>query len=208
MVNLGSSTGICLLMLMMMLLMTPVKSARQPQYGLDSIEGFCEGWGELDQLSDITSQLLNIKYPYMGSMRAQVWVQDHFGFPINARPYSAIGTMEKIDIAEVLNQMVKKACNFEKPKTKPPTITTTTTATTTTTTVYRKGKAEATTTAKEVVATEKEVDRVLVEPVVAEPAYPNLVSIISKNEFTAILAKMLGNLLAEFESNIKIKLYI
>ena len=184
-------------------------TTRVPQYGLDSIEGFCEGWGELDQLSDITSQLLNAKYPYMGSMRAQVWVQDHFGFPINARPYSAIGTMEKIDIAEVLNQMVKKACNFEKPKTKPPTITTTTitTTTATTTTAYRKGKAEATT-AKEVVATEKEVDRVLVEPVVAEPAYPNLVSIISKNEFTAILAKMLGNLLAEFESNIKIKLYI
>ena len=191
-------------------LMVPIgATTRAPQYGLDSIEGFCEGWGELDQLSDITSQVLNIKYPYMGSMRAQVWVQDHFGFPINARPYSAIGTMEKIDIAEVLNQMVKKACNFEKPKTKPPTITTTTTATTTTTTAYRKGKAEATTTtAKEVVATEKEVDRVLVEPVVAEPAYPNLVSIISKNEFTAILAKMLGNLLAEFESNIKIKLYI
>ena len=58
---------------MMMLLMTPVKSARQPQYGLDSIEGFCEGWGELDQLSDISSQVLYAKYPYMGSIRVSWW---------------------------------------------------------------------------------------------------------------------------------------
>ena len=68
MVNLRSSTGICLLMLMM-LMMTPVKSARQPQYGLESVDGVCEGWGELDQLADITSQVLNAKYPYMGPIR-------------------------------------------------------------------------------------------------------------------------------------------
>ena len=68
MVNLKSSTGICLLMLMM-LMMTPVKSARQPQYGLESVDGVCEGWGELDQLADITSQVLNAKYPYMGPIR-------------------------------------------------------------------------------------------------------------------------------------------
>ena len=156
-------------------------TTRVPQYGLDSIEGFCEGWGELDQLSDITSQLLNAKYPYMGSMRAQVWMQDHFGFPINARPYSAVGTMEKIEIGEVLNQMVKKACNYEKPKTKMTAPTSTTTTTTTTTTAYRKGKAEVT--AKEVEVTAKEdveafkvegTDQVLVQPVAA--AYPNLVS--------------------------------
>ena len=160
--------SLCLCFLM---LMVPIgaTTTRVPQYGLDSIEGFCEGWGELDQLSDITSQALSIKYPYMGSMRAQVWNQDHFGFPINARPYSAIGTMEKIEIAEVLNQMVRKACNFEKPKTKmtSPTATTTTTTTTTatTTTAYRKLKTAA-----------KDVDRVLMEPVIAEAAYPNLVS--------------------------------
>ena len=68
MVNLKSSTGICLLMLMM-LMMTPVKSARQPQYGLESVDGVCEGWGELDQLADITSQVLSAKYPYMGPIR-------------------------------------------------------------------------------------------------------------------------------------------
>ena len=70
--------------------------------------------------------------------------------------------------------MVKRACNFEKPKVKMTAPTTTTT--TTTTTAYRKTMAEATTTAKEGAASEKEVDRVLVEPVVTEAAYPNLVS--------------------------------
>ena len=44
-------------------------TTRAPQYGLESIEGFCEGWGELDQLSDISSQLLNAKFPYMGPIR-------------------------------------------------------------------------------------------------------------------------------------------
>ena len=46
---------------------------RLPQYGLDSVQGFCEGWGDLDQLGDVASQLLNTKYPYMGSMRVRRW---------------------------------------------------------------------------------------------------------------------------------------
>ena len=46
-----------------------IEATHQPQYGLDSIDGYCEGWGELDQLADITSQVLNAKYPYMGPMR-------------------------------------------------------------------------------------------------------------------------------------------
>ena len=89
--------------------------------------------------------------------------------------------MEKIDIAEVLNQIVKKACDFEKPKAK---VSTPTAATTTTTTAYRKTMAEVT--VKDEAAIEKDVDRdqVLALPVVvAEAAYPNLVSIFSKNEF-------------------------
>ena len=90
--------------------------------------------------------------------------------------------MEKIDIAEVLNQIVKKACDFEKPKAKVSTPTAaTTTTTTTTTTAYRKTMGEVT--AKDEAAIEKDVDRVLMQPVVAEAAYPNLVSIFSKNEF-------------------------
>ena len=52
------------------MILAPIEAkTRVPQYGLGSIEGFCEGWGELDQLGDIASQMLNSKYPYMGSMR-------------------------------------------------------------------------------------------------------------------------------------------
>ena len=82
--------------------------------------------------------------------------------------------MESIEISEVLNQMVRRACLFEVEKMKPAPIITTTTATTTTittTTAYRrKGKAEVTAE----VATEMEMDQVLVQSV--EAAYPNLVS--------------------------------
>ena len=69
--------------------------------------------------------------------------------------------------------MVRRACLFEVEKMKPAPIITTTTATTTTTTTTayrRKGKAEVTAE----VATEMEMDQVLVQPV--EAAYPNLVS--------------------------------
>ena len=105
-----------------------------------------------------------------------MWNQDHFGFPINARPFSAIGTAEKIEIAEVINQMIRRACDYEKSKIK---MTTPITTTITTTTAYR---AKAKITAKEVEAFKmEEADQVLlVEPVVAEAAYPNLVSIINK----------------------------
>ena len=108
-----------------------------------------------------------------------MWNQDHFGFPINARPYSAIGTIEKVEIAEVLNEMVRRACLFEKPKNTMPTTTTTTT--TSTTTAYRSKKSQAK--ANDEVF-EKEVDQVLVQPVQA--AYPNLVSIINQTNLLAI----------------------
>ena len=110
---------------------------------------------------------------------------DHFGFPINARPFSAIGTLEKIDIAEVLNQMIRRACDFEKPKVKMTAPTTATT--TTTTTAYRKVKAEVK--AKDEIAFEKEVDKVLAQPVVVEAAYPNLVSIINQTNLLAICSQ-------------------
>ena len=103
-----------------------------------------------------------------------MWNQDHLGFPINARPTSAIGTLEKVEIAEVLNQIVQRACDFEKP---------TTATTTTTTTAYRKVKAEVK--AKDEIAFEKEVDKVLTQPVVVEAAYPNLVSIINQTNLLA-----------------------
>ena len=105
--------------------------------------------------------------------QAQIWNQDHFGFPINARPFSAIGTVEKIEIAEVINQMVKRACLFESPKTIFEDTITPTAPTTTisTTTAYRKLKVET-----EADVEKMEAGRVLMQPVVAEPAYPNLVS--------------------------------
>ena len=112
---------------------------------------------------------------------------DHFGFPINARPFSAIGTLEKIDIAEVLNQMIRRACDFEKPKVKMTAPTTATTTTTTTTTAYRKLKAEVK--ANDETVIEKEVDKVLAQPVVVEAAYPNLVSIINQTNLLAICSQ-------------------
>ena len=70
--------------------------------------------------------------------------------------------------------MVKRACLFEGPKTIFEDLTTPTTPTTSTTistaTAYRKLKVEA-----EADVEKMEADRVM-QPVVAEPAYPNLVS--------------------------------
>ena len=71
--------------------------------------------------------------------------------------------------------MVRRACLFEKPKN---TMPTTTTTTTTTTTAYRSSKkSQAKAKANDEAFIEKDVDQVLLEPVVSEAAYPNLVSI-------------------------------
>ena len=85
--------------------------------------------------------------------------------------------MEKIDIAEVINQMVRRACLFEKPKNTLSTTATATTTTTTTTTAYRS-KVKNQGKANDEVFIEKDVDQVLAQPVVVKEAYPNLVSII------------------------------
>ena len=86
----------------------------------------------------------------------------------------------------MLNQIVQRACDFEKPKAKstPPTITTTTT---TTTTAYRSSKkSQAKAKANDEAFIEKEVDQVLLEPVVSEAAYPNLVSINNQTNLLKI----------------------
>ena len=88
---------------------------------------------------------------------------------------SAIGTLEKVEIAEVLNEMVRRACNFEKPKNTMPTTTSTTS--TTSTIAYRSKKNQAKATDEAFI--EQKVDQVLVEPILSEAAYPNLVSIIN-----------------------------
>ena len=85
--------------------------------------------------------------------------------------------MEKIDIAEVIDQMVRRACLF-RPKNTLSTTAATTTTTTTTTTAYRSSKVKNQEKASDEVFIEKEVDQVLVQPVVVKEAYPNLVSII------------------------------
>jgi len=104
-------------------------------------------------------------------------MQDHFGFPINVRPFSAVGTSEKLEIAEVLNQMVRKACVFERPKTVPTTTTTATTTTeATTATAHRKVKSMPKNEAS-VEVIEKKVDQVLAQTVATETAYSSLVSI-------------------------------
>ena len=104
-------------------------------------------------------------------------MQDHFGFPINVHPFSAVGTSEKLEIAEVLNQMVRKACVFERPKTVPTTTTTATTTTeATTATAHRKVKSMPKNEAS-VEVIEKKVDQVLAQTVATETAYSSLVSI-------------------------------
>ena len=78
--------------------------------------------------------------------------------------------------------MVLRACLFEKPKN-----TASTTATVTTTTAYRKVKSEVK--ANDETVIEKEVDKVLAQPVVVEAAYPNLVSIINQTNLLAICSQ-------------------
>ena len=91
--------------------------------------------------------------------------------------------MEKIEIAEVLNEMMKRACDFEKPKV---TMTASTATTTATTTAYRKPMVEV----KAKDETEKELDQVMAEPVVIEAAYPNFVS-INKTDSQKYATKMI-----------------
>ena len=91
--------------------------------------------------------------------------------------------MEKIEIAEVINQMVKRACLFESPKTIfEDTITSTAPTTISTTTAYRKLKVKT-----EADVEKMEAGRVLMQPVVAEPAYPNLVSNNKMNSSAIII---------------------
>ena len=101
--------------------------------------------------------------------QAQIWYQDHLGFPITARPYGSFG-LERMEIAEVLTQMIKRACLYNMP-------TTATTVTTATTTAFRSKMTSA---SKKIVEDEiiaDSLDEVVMEPVVSSVAsYPNLVS--------------------------------
>ena len=47
----------------------PGLEALKPGEGIESVEGFCRGLNALDEFSDISSQLLNRKYPRLGPIR-------------------------------------------------------------------------------------------------------------------------------------------
>ena len=97
---------------------------------------------------------------------------DHFGWPITARSYSSTGTRELIEVSEVVNQMVRRACLFRPAEDQRATASTTTTTTTTT---LNRSLAN-----RRVQSAEGEKDEILKEPVVqAAVSYSDLVSLIS-----------------------------
>ena len=106
-----------------------------------------------------------------------MWNTDHFGWPITARPYASTSTLERVEVSEVINQIVQRACDFKPAEFKKPTFTTTTTTTTTITTTttnrsFVNSKANRT-------RAEDEKDEALKVPVQAAVSYPDLVSLIS-----------------------------
>ena len=106
-----------------------------------------------------------------------MWSSDHFGWPITARPFAATSTRQFVEVSEVMNQMVRRACLFRPAEVKKPTVrttaSTTTTTTTTTTTATTPNGSFANSRA---ISVEKEKDDVLKEPV---QAASDLVSLIS-----------------------------
>ena len=46
----------------------------KPGEGIESVDGFCRGLNALDELADISSQLLNRKYPRLGPIRVSCFV--------------------------------------------------------------------------------------------------------------------------------------
>ena len=43
--------------------------ALKPGEGIQAVQGFCRGLNALDEFSDVATQLLNKKYPYLGPFR-------------------------------------------------------------------------------------------------------------------------------------------
>ena len=102
---------------------------------------------------------------------------DPFGWPITARPYASSSTSSRdfLEVSEVINQIVRRACLFSPDEVKKPTTTASTTTTTTTTTTI--------TTANLSFANRKankaETDEVFKVPVQAAASYSDLVSVMS-----------------------------
>ena len=100
-----------------------------------------------------------------------MWYTDSFGWPITARPYSSTSTFGLLEVSEVLNQIVRRACEFKPVEAKKLTTTAFTTTTTTTTTANLSAKRRAN-------KAEGETDEVLKEPLQAA-LYSDLVSLFS-----------------------------
>ena len=100
-----------------------------------------------------------------------MWNTDHFGWPITARPFASTSTFERVEVSEVLSQIVQRACDFKPAEFKKSIFTTTTTTTTTT-----ANRSFANSRLK---SEEGEKDEVLKEPVQAVASYSDLVSLIS-----------------------------
>ena len=97
-----------------------------------------------------------------------MWYTDAFGWPITARPLSSTGTLERVEVSEVLNKMVQRACEFEPVKK----LTTTASSTTTTASTFSaksRFKDDAT-------SSMEEVKEILAKRVAPSLSYPDLVS--------------------------------
>jgi len=100
-----------------------------------------------------------------------VWYTDSFGWPITARPYSSTSTFGLLEVSEVLNQIVRRACEFKPVEAKRSASVSSSSSTTTISTTA----SIFTTTAKHSVEAEKDAFN---ESVTASVSYPDLVSLI------------------------------
>ena len=101
-----------------------------------------------------------------------MWSSDHFGWPITARPFAATSTRQFIEVSEVMNQMVRRACLF-RPVEDQTTVSTTTTTTTTAPNLSANRRVKS-------VEGDKEVSKAPVVQATASYLYPDLVSLIIK----------------------------
>ena len=100
-----------------------------------------------------------------------MWSSDHFGWPITARPFAATSTRQFIEVSEVMNQMVRRACLFRPVEHQTTVSTTTTTTTAHNLSANRRVKS---------VEGDKEASKVPVVQATASHLYPDLVSLIIK----------------------------
>ena len=57
------------LFIVLALIIHGVEAHKVSTYGIKTVDNVCAGVGDLDQLADITSQLMAKKFPKMGSIR-------------------------------------------------------------------------------------------------------------------------------------------